>query len=186
MTRTDAPAKTFPLDALPVPLVYATHRIIRAVNPAFAALFGYETHELEGRSFTVLYPGVSDFVMVGDLWRANFSGGRTYADERIMAKRDGTPFWCRVRGRSMVEAEPFSEAVYCFDPLPRPVRHARATLTPRQRQIATLVAQGKTSATIAAELGLSKRSVETHRLRLMRSLGLKNSAELVAWFVGER
>ncbi|WP_196258048.1 helix-turn-helix transcriptional regulator [Pelagibacterium limicola] len=176
------PHREFALEALPVPLVYATHRIIREVNAAFAQLFGYEPDDLRNKSFNLLYPRLSDFVMVGDLWRTNFAGGRSYQDERIMRRRDGTLFWCRVRGRSMIEADPFSEAIYCFDVLPRPVSGGPATLTDRQRQIVALVAQGKTNAAIAAELGLSPRSVETHRYRLTRSLGLRNAAELVAWF----
>ncbi len=184
MTQTSA-TRVFDLEELPVPLVYATHRIIREVNCAFADAFGYGVEELRNQSFNILYPELADFVMVGDLWRANFSGGRSYTDERIMRRRDGSRFWCRVRGRSMEEAEPFSKAIYCFDALARPVSGHRAELTPRQRQIVTLIAQGKTTAEIGAELSLSKRSVETHRYRLTRQLGLKNSAELVAWFAAQ-
>ncbi|MEO2038741.1 hypothetical protein [Martelella sp. FLE1502] len=36
---------------------------------------------------------------------------------------------------------------------------------------------------MAAEIGLSPRTVEAHRLRLTRTLGLANSAELLAWFL---
>lgn len=179
----DMSKSQFALEDLPVPMVYATHRIIRQVNSAFASLFGYLPEELTDRSFKILYPGVDDFVMVGDLWRTNFSGGRTYTDERIMAHRDGTRFWCRARGKSMISSDPFAQAVYCFDPVPRPVDVQRQTLMPRQNQILTLVAQGKTNAEIAIELGLSPRSVETHRYRMTRQLGLKNTAELVGWFV---
>ena len=174
--------RAFALEDLPVPLVYATHRIIREANSAFAELFGYAVADLRNQSFNILYPELADFVMVGELWRTNFSGGRSYTDERIMRRRDGTRLWCRVRGRSMEEAEPFSRAVYCFDALPRPIGGQRAELTPRQHQIVTLIAQGKTNAEIGGELSLSPRSVETHRYRLIRQLGLRNSAELVAWF----
>lgn len=172
----------FAIEDLPVPLVYATYRIIRSVNTAFAELFGYAPEELHNRSFNLLYPDVADFVMVGDMWRHNLAGGRSYTDERIMRRRDGTRFWCRVRGRSMEEADPFSRAVYCFDALPRPVGPRQPELTPRQHQIVTLIVQGKTNGEIATELGLSPRSVETHRYRLIRHLGLRNSAELAAWF----
>lgn len=173
----------FPLEALPVPLVYATHRIIRDCNAEFAALFGYERQELASQSFNLLYPSLADFVMVGEMWGQNFAGGRSYADERIMRKRDGTRFWCRVRGRSLLAKDPFSEAIYCFEAMPRPIHAEGASLTARQRQIVALIAQGKTSGEIASETGLSPRTVETHRLRIMRALGLKNAAELVAWFV---
>lgn len=176
------PNRHFALEHLPVPLVFATHRLIRDVNEAFADLFGYQRDELINQSFNVLYPRLTDFVMVGDLWRTNFAGGRSYRDERVMRKRDGTLFWCRARGRSMIETDPFSEAIYNFEAISRPVDHAQSDLTDRQRQIITLISQGKTSALIATELGLSARTVETHRYRIMRQLGLKNTAELVAWF----
>lgn len=176
----------FSLEELPVPLVFASHRIIRQVNAAFADLFGYTTDELADRPFTILYPELTDFVMVGNLWRTNFAGGQTFTDERVMRHRDGTKFWCRVRGRSMSAPDPFARAIYCFDPLPRPVETGRTDLTPRQRQIAALIAQGQTNAEIGRQLELSPRSVETHRYRMLRQLGLRNSAELVAWFVGAK
>ncbi|MCR6671306.1 LuxR C-terminal-related transcriptional regulator [Devosia ginsengisoli] len=184
MTARPATTRQFALEAMPVPMVFATHRIIREVNPAFSALFGYSPDELVDQSFNTLYPRLADFVMVGNLWRKNFSGGRTYTDERIMKRRDDTRFWCRVRGRSMIEADPFSEAIYCFDEMARPVLDHRDGLTDRQRQILSLIALGKTSAAIAQELGLSRRSVDTHRLRLLRALGLGNTAELMAWYFG--
>jgi DNA-binding NarL/FixJ family response regulator len=46
------------------------------------------------------------------------------------------------------------------------------TLTARERQVLQLVAEGRTNADIAAALFVSPRTVETHRLHLMRKLGL--------------
>lgn len=54
-----------------------------------------------------------------------------------------------------------------------------ATLTLRQREILQLVAQGQSAKEIAAALGLSARTVEDHKYRLMESLGIENSAELI-------
>ncbi|MNT60654.1 Transcriptional regulatory protein UhpA [compost metagenome] len=67
----------------------------------------------------------------------------------------------------------------------RPVTETTLKLTGRQRQILTLVAQGKTNGAIAEEVGLSRRTIESHRLRLARSVGVANSAELVAWFLSQ-
>lgn len=173
----------FPLAALPVPLVYATHRIIRDCNDAFAAQFGYERGELIDTSFSKLYPEIEDFIRTGRMWRANLAGGTVYRDERIMKSRQGERFWCRVRGRSLHPSDPFAEAIYCFEPLRPALRADGAALTGRQRQIVALVAQGRTNREIAAELGLSPRSVETLRARLMKSLGLRNGPELIAWFL---
>ena len=54
-----------------------------------------------------------------------------------------------------------------------------AALTPRQREILQLLAEGKSAKEIAAVLGLSARTVEDHKYRLMESLGIENSAELI-------
>lgn len=48
-----------------------------------------------------------------------------------------------------------------------------------------MMAQGKTSGEIAEELNLSRRTVEAHRARMMRSTGIRNAAELMAWFSTE-
>lgn len=176
----------FSLSDMPVPLVYATHRIIRDCNEAFASVFGYSRAELINASFSTLYPKLADFVLVGTLWRRHLGSERLYYDERIMARRDGTRFWCQVRGRSRHADDPFAEAVYCFEPMQRPVSADGHGLTHRQRQVLSRLAQGKTSAMIAAELGLSPRSIESHRARLMKTIGVHNTAELIAWFSEHR
>ena len=57
---------------------------------------------------------------------------------------------------------------------------ARATdvLTAREREILVHIAQGKTNKEIAAELGISARTVEAHRDSLMRKLGIRTVAGL--------
>jgi DNA-binding NarL/FixJ family response regulator len=52
-------------------------------------------------------------------------------------------------------------------------------LSSRDQEILCLVAGGRTSKDIGERLGLSRRSVETYRYRIMKKLGLKSSAELV-------
>jgi len=175
----------FSLSEMPVPLVFATHRIIRDCNSAFADLFGFPRQDLIDRSFSRLYPGLADFVRTGELWSSHMAGGKSYYDERIMATAEGRRFWCKVNGRSRNLSDPFAEAIYCFQPLNRPLADAANRLSGRQRQILTMIAQGKTSAEVAAELALSRRTVEAHRSRIMRSAGLKNAAELIAWFSTE-
>jgi DNA-binding NarL/FixJ family response regulator len=54
-----------------------------------------------------------------------------------------------------------------------------AALTQRQREILQLIAGGKSAKEIAAMLGLSARTIEDHKYRLMESLGIENSAELI-------
>ena len=56
-------------------------------------------------------------------------------------------------------------------------------LTAREREVLQLVAQGKSNAEAAAALGLSPRSVETYRLRLMQKLGIDDLASLVKFAI---
>lgn len=176
---------SFTLTDMPVPMVFATHRIIRDCNNEFADLFGYRREDLVESSFSRLYPAIGDFVRTGDMWRHHLPGGAVYYDERVMAGADGKRFWCRVNGRARNAGDPFAAALYCFEPMSRPVSETTLKLTGRQRQILTLVAQGKTNAAIAEEVGLSRRTVEAHRLRLARSVGVANSVELIAWFLSQ-
>ncbi|MBV8034524.1 response regulator transcription factor [Roseateles sp.] len=58
-------------------------------------------------------------------------------------------------------------------------------LSPRERQILLLVAQGATSSAIGEALHLSPKSVDTYRSRLMKKLGLNDIAGLVKWALRE-
>lgn len=175
----------FSLEEIPVPMVYATHRIIRDCNDAFAELFGYERADLIDRSFAVLYPKISDFIRTGRMWLENLPGSRSYYDERIMMSVAGQRFWCQVTGKSFQHDDPFAHALYCFQRLNRPTTGPQLALSERQQQILTLVSQGKTNAAIARELDLSVRTIESHRARLMKLTGCSNSAQLTSWFVQE-
>ncbi len=54
-------------------------------------------------------------------------------------------------------------------------------LTPREKEILKLVAQGDANKNIAAQLKISIRTVETHRNRLIHKLGFKTTAALVKY-----
>jgi len=56
-------------------------------------------------------------------------------------------------------------------------------LTPREREICTLLAYGHTNAEIARKLFISERTVETHRTNLLGKLDLKSRAELVRFAI---
>jgi len=59
-------------------------------------------------------------------------------------------------------------------------------LSPRETEVLRLIALGYTSVEIAAKLHLSRRTVETHRARIHRKLGLTTRAELVRFALGRR
>ena len=62
-------------------------------------------------------------------------------------------------------------------------RTAMVPLTPRQRAVLQLVAQGKKSREIAGQLKISVKTVEMHRTQLMDVLGVHNIAGLVRYAI---
>jgi len=54
-------------------------------------------------------------------------------------------------------------------------------LTIREREILQLIYQGQTSSEIAARLHISPRTVDTHRMNLMKKIGVKSKTELVRY-----
>jgi DNA-binding CsgD family transcriptional regulator len=73
-------------------------------------------------------------------------------------------------------------------PAPTPRRAARQAfggLTERERQVAALVAQGKSNREIAEALSITVRTVEAHVTRTLDKLGLKSRAAIAAWMVAK-
>jgi len=58
-------------------------------------------------------------------------------------------------------------------------------LTNREREVLQLIAEGKSTRDTAATLNISAKTVETHRLRLMNKLGLRNVADLTKFALRE-
>jgi len=56
-----------------------------------------------------------------------------------------------------------------------------ATLSPRERQVAVLVAQGMTNRQIAEELVIAQRTVDTHVERILSRLNFSARAQIAAW-----
>lgn len=59
----------------------------------------------------------------------------------------------------------------------------QCVLTPREREVIQLVAEGKTTKEVAAALNLSVKTAETHRTNLMRKLDLHSVADLTLYAV---
>lgn len=58
-------------------------------------------------------------------------------------------------------------------------------LTPREREILQLIAEGKTNEDVAQVLYMSRRTVEKHRARIMTKLNIHNLAELTKYAIRE-
>lgn len=63
------------------------------------------------------------------------------------------------------------------------VAHSPTRLTPREREIVQLLAEGKSNKEVAAALGISVKTAETHRTKIMRKLDLHSLSELVRYAI---
>lgn len=61
----------------------------------------------------------------------------------------------------------------------------QSILTEREKQVVRLVADGMSSREIAVELGLSVKTVDTHRANIMEKLNIHSSAELIKYAIRE-
>ncbi len=167
-------------DAAPIGIIYSEHRIIRRANDTLGRMFGYTPAELAGQSFAVLYPSLSDFERIGAAGHKAMLASGVYQDERVMARRDGSLFWCHFSGRSLT-ADPFAKAVWAISDLS--ARFDLSSLSRRERDVALLACEGKTAKDMARTLGLSPRTVEACVARARAKLGVRNIAELVSRIV---
>jgi two-component system, LuxR family, response regulator FixJ len=67
----------------------------------------------------------------------------------------------------------------------RDVFPGRELLTPREYQVLELIANGASNKEAGRELGISPRTIEVHRARVMDKLGAKNTADLVRIVLSE-
>ena len=61
-----------------------------------------------------------------------------------------------------------------------------STLTPREREVIKMLAEGNSVRQIAAILGLSIKTVEAHKFNLMRKLNIHNKAQLVTYAIQKK
>jgi PAS domain S-box-containing protein len=185
MPRASNTVKTLELafDLAPVGLCVSRDRVVETCNEAFAEMFGYPVDELVGKPLAPLYPSLDEFTHVGNLGLPVMRNTGVYNDERIMRRRDGSLFWCHASGRALDRSDPFACAVWMFEDisLRRPVT---TSLTLREREIAQQLVTGATSKQIARALGISPRTVEAHRGRLMKKFDAATQGELLARLLG--
>lgn len=65
--------------------------------------------------------------------------------------------------------------------LQRPDSPAQCELTPRQREVLQLIAEGRTTKEMAEILHVTTRTIEFHKYRIMKALALRTTAELVQY-----
>ena len=130
------------------------------------------------------------------LWRVQRSLGQVYRRLKLEEQAQGE--WAAAREiiaqlAAMIEdegvREHFSHTALTSLPKEKPLLARRATasqfggLTERERQVATLIAQGRSNREIAEALVISYRTVETHIANIMFKLSYTARSQVAAWVV---
>ena len=106
---------------------------------------------------------------------------------RVLAGAIPDAVLVELEGRShlpaMGDAEAVVDQVRRFLGLPRLRRAVPTSLTPRQAEVAALVAVGLTNRELAERLGISERSAESHVERIRDRLGFRSRSQIAAWVV---
>jgi PAS domain S-box-containing protein len=173
-----APDYRTAFELAPVGLVLSRERLMVDVNRELLRIFGAARADLVGRSFEILYPSADEFARTGERIAAQLDAEGRYADERVMKRQGGELFWCHVSGRALDPARAHAEGIWAFEDLSAQ-RVLTLQLTPREREVAALLVQGLTSKGVGRHLGISPRTVDVYRARLMKKTGAATTPELV-------
>lgn len=178
----------------PIPSVISDPRLpdnpIVACNQPFCDLTGYPADEVVGRNCRFLSgPGTEPWL--SEEIRRGVREHRPVLVEILNYKRNGQPFRNAVLVAPMYDED--DKLLYFLGSqieidadvsAPSSMRRIRAaelvaSLSPRQGQVLKLVAGGLLNKQVAAELGLSEKTVKMHRAILMGKLGLNTTADLI-------
>ena len=153
-------------------------RVILRASLRVQDVFGWSPAELEGQSIRLLYPGQSDYEVIGERARRALQEAPVYHDERFMRRKDGQVVWMEGRGTALDRDDPQRLAIWTYRPLE--VGEGPASqLTPAEKRVARYLVNGFTSKEIALALDCSPRTVEVHRANMIRKMMVRNSFELV-------
>ncbi|MBO0609925.1 response regulator [Myceligenerans salitolerans] len=124
-------------------------------------------HDNEQYFFAALKAGASGYVL------------KSAADDDLVeacrAAMRGEPFL--YAGVTSTLVGDFLERMRRGDDVPRPL------LTPREEEVIKLIAEGRTSRQIAAELVISHKTVERHRANILTKLGMRDRTEMTRYAI---
>ncbi len=88
-----------------------------------------------------------------------------------------------IKGRTYVTPLIAGDLIHTYQEGGSPEKNLFKKISPRQREVLQLLAEGKIAKEIASILNISTRTVEFHKYRMMEQLNIKTSAELVRYAI---
>jgi DNA-binding NarL/FixJ family response regulator len=88
-----------------------------------------------------------------------------------------------IKGRTYVTPMIAGELMQSYKEESRPQQEDISKLTPRQKEVLQLLAEGHSAKKIADIMCISPRTVESHKYKMMEQLNVKTSAELVGYAI---
>jgi DNA-binding NarL/FixJ family response regulator len=113
------------------------------------------------------------------------SGASGYVLKKSAAPELLQAIQAALRGKSYVTPQIARGMEECFIRDPQGRRYNKS-LTPRQREVAQLLAEGKSMKEVADILHVAPRTVAFHKYRIMQDLGLRTNAELIQFAIKSR
>jgi PAS domain S-box-containing protein len=169
-------------DLAPVGMVLSRNRTKVVCNQRVCGIFGTTREQLIGQSFQLLYPSADEYERTGQRITPILNASGVYADDRVMKRVDGRfkgeTFWCHVTGRALNRDAPHEAGIWTFEDLSAR-KAVKAELTAREREVAAHLMDGLTSKEIGRALGISHRTVEIYRVKMMRKYQASGAADLI-------
>jgi len=122
----------------------------------------------------------SDLPLVEEAFRA---GGLGYILKLCSAEELVKAIHCVARGGTYITPLLAGDLISTLLTVGPQQTSGETALTVRQREVLQLLAEGKTMKEVAARLGISTRTTESHKYEIMRQLGIQTTAELIRYAV---
>jgi len=163
------------------------------LNRAWLEFRGRSLAEEAGNGWTEgLHPDDRDICV--ETYLKAFTSRQPYRIEYRLQRADGEYCWVEDRGIPCLDGAGglagFNGAVVDISDRRRPyfkpdeeALRIVFTLTERERQVLVLVAEGKSTRRAARQLGISYKTVESHRSRILEKLGVHETASMVRYAI---
>ncbi len=94
------------LQAASIGIAFTRDQDFLVTNPHFERIFGWEPGELPGQPGSVVWPSQADYEEIGRIAGPLLAAGKPVETERLMRRKDGSTFWCRLLAKVVDPRDP--------------------------------------------------------------------------------